>query len=490
MRNSIWAAGVAAALSIAWADSAGAKQEPDADDPLARASALANRGIAQFDSGNFRESQDSLRQALAIRERLLAADNIEIAATLNDLGASLFNLARFQEAEPLLQRAIAIFRGCVPCRTDLAGALANLASLYREQRRFQEAGKIFTELFDRMLDPAAVKESTAATIYNDYGMMLRAQGDLNGAEAAFSRAAEMCDRSHDPRATLVWASLGDLYYESGNLQQAEVYFRKSVNTCDPAGKDERRCGSPLNGLGLTLMHHGLYDEARALLERALRVFERTYGADSPKVAAVLNNLGNIAEHKHDYKHAEANLSRALTIWTAAFGPGHPDVASANSNLATLYMHRRRWEKSESLYRRALAIDENGKDRRRVARDLNNLGVLYSGMKRRAEAETCLSRAVQEYEQASGPDSPDVASVLLSLASHYAKAKQNAEAIALYKRALEIYERHSAGDAVAAAAFEEYALLARRNDDYADAAKAQAFAMRIRVRSAIAREHLR
>ena len=482
------AAGTAAALCIAWLGTPCAAD--DARNDLARANALAQEGVAKINSGKYAESEGALREALAIRERLLLADDPEIAATLNDLGASLFYQTRFKEAESLYQRAVAIFRGYPGRRPDLARTLANLGALYGEQLRFQEAGAIYTELFDMMLDPAAVRESTAASVYNDYGLMLKETGDWNGAEAALTRAAGMREREHDPRVAEVWSSLGDLCYTRGDFERAEALFRKSVASCETAGKDDNRCGSPLNGLALTLMRHGLDDDARVLLERALHIFERIYGPNHPKLAAVLNNLGNLAEHKHDYKRAEANLSRAMSIWIASFGPDYPEVASANSNLGTLFMHRRQWPKAESYYQKALSIDEKGNDRRTVGRDLNNLGVLYSGMKRHADAEDCFNRAVHVYEESDGPASPAVASVVLNLANQYAITKRYTDAIPLYKRALEICERHPSDIDAAAAAFDTYAVLARRNDDYADAEKAAAFATRLRVRSAITRERLR
>lgn len=455
-----------------------------AEDNLSYAQRLVNDGLAKFDNGQFRDSEDFFRRGLAIRERLLPADAWQIGAALNELGASLFSQARFQEAEPLYLRAIAIFRSHPDRPRDLAGALANVASLYREQRRFAEASATYDELFKITPNPRA-------TVYNDYGMLLRAKGEWNRAEAAFRRAAEIVARAHDPDVSVSWTSLGDLYYTRGDYAQAEAFFRKAADACRSTGKDDRRCGPALNGLGLSLMRDGLQDEARAALERARRIFERTYGGNDPKLAAVLNNLGSIAQNKHDSKLAEAYFSRALAIWTVAYGPDHPAVASVTSNLGTLHMQRREWKKAESSFTRALAIDQGtaGKDRERIARDFNNLGVLYFTMKRNADAVDCFKHAVEAYEKTAGPSSRAVAGALLNLANCFAKTKQYADAARIYKRALDIYDRHPTDDTAMAAAFDYCAQMARQCDDYADAERAETLAMRLRVRTTLARDRL-
>ena len=84
----VCAAGMAAALCITWADTPGAAVETGHD--LVRAEELANQGVASINSGKYAGSEGALREALAIRERLLSADDPEIAATLNDLAAALF----------------------------------------------------------------------------------------------------------------------------------------------------------------------------------------------------------------------------------------------------------------------------------------------------------------------------------------------------------------------------------------------------------------
>jgi tetratricopeptide (TPR) repeat protein len=94
-------------------------------------------------------------------------------------------------------------------------------------------------------------------------------------------------------------------------------------------------------------------------------------------------------------------------------------------------------------RRALAIDEGsfGADHPNVARDLNNLAVLFQDTNRLAEAEPLMRRALVIVESSFGADHPDVATHLSNLAQLLKDTNRLAEAEPLMRRALAIVGFH-------------------------------------------------
>jgi tetratricopeptide (TPR) repeat protein len=75
-------------------------------------------------------------------------------------------------------------------------------------------------------------------------------------------------------------------------------------------------GAILAKLGQVLLDQGDLTSARAVLERALEIFEATLGADSPEVGATLSNLGRVLDTQGDLAGARAALERALAITQA------------------------------------------------------------------------------------------------------------------------------------------------------------------------------
>jgi Tfp pilus assembly protein PilF len=69
----------------------------------------------------------------------------------------------------------------------------------------------------------------------------------------------------------------------------------------------------LNQTGLYLQGRAEFAEAKAHLERALVLAEKTYGSDHPVVAIRVNNLGGVLKDLGDLPAAKAHYERALAI---------------------------------------------------------------------------------------------------------------------------------------------------------------------------------
>src|SRR5262245_53502792 len=89
----------------------------------------------------------------------------------------------------------------------------------------------------------------------------------------------------------------------------------------PADPDEK---PRLNAEVERLARQRNYDEAIALVERALSRREKALGPDHLDVAAALYSLALLYRAKRDYAHAEPLSQRALAIREKALGPDHPD----------------------------------------------------------------------------------------------------------------------------------------------------------------------
>jgi tetratricopeptide (TPR) repeat protein len=69
---------------------------------------LNMEGLAADEAGNYPEAGAAWTQALKLREAQLAADDPDLAVSLNNLAELYWATGRYAEAEPLYQRAIKI----------------------------------------------------------------------------------------------------------------------------------------------------------------------------------------------------------------------------------------------------------------------------------------------------------------------------------------------------------------------------------------------
>jgi len=95
------------------------------------------------------------------------------------------------------------------------------------------------------------------TLHHNLGNVLRRQGDLAGAEAAYRRAIEL-----RPAAAESYNGLGHVHLAWGRLEQALECYRRA-QTIDP-----EQCET-LNNLGNALRRLGRYEEAETHYRRAL-----------------------------------------------------------------------------------------------------------------------------------------------------------------------------------------------------------------------------
>jgi tetratricopeptide (TPR) repeat protein len=278
------------------------------------------------------------------------------------------------------------------------------------------------------------------------GLFLKTIGDLDAAAAPLGRALEIDRRNHDPNLFAVEESLAQIFELTGNRRQAFELFQQAA-----AGADMQVAARSYASLAAL-------DPPRAAdyYAKAITAQEKETGPDHPRVALLLNRLAQALEEKQSFDQAEALLRRALAIQRKALGPSHDtattlvnlgsllqtlkrdeeaermereaigmleqrspqsaELAAAYTNLADLLSPRKDFAPAAALLRRAIAIDESiyGTGDPEVASDLTNLGELLKGHGENAAARAALGRALAIYEKRFGPDSPQAGQVRESL----------------------------------------------------------------------------
>ncbi len=344
------------------------------DSSLLAAGRLAEKcGAYLWEHGEYAQAEPLFVRALAIRERALGPDHLDVATSLNELAVLYEHQGRYAEAEPLYLGAIAIREKALgPDDPDLAESLNDLAVLYQDQGRYADSEPLH-------LRALAIKEKT-------YG--------------------------HEDRAVAVSLSnLANLYERQGRAPEAEARHLQALPIFEKClGSDHPEFASGLNNLAFFYQNAGRFAEAEPLHVRALAGFEKTLGPDHPYVAHSLNNLAFVYHSQGRYAEAEPLRTRALAIREKTLGPNHPDLAPGLSNLANWYEHEGRVAEAESLLQRALGIREKalGNEHPDVARTMENLASFYQRQGRYSEAEPLYARVVAVFERALGAEHPSTA----------------------------------------------------------------------------------
>jgi tetratricopeptide (TPR) repeat protein len=91
----------------------------------------------------------------------------------------------------------------------------------------------------------------------------------------------------------------------------------------------------LNNLAEVYLVQGEYGKAAPLYARALAIFEKILGAESPGTAGGLNNLARLYQAQGEYAKALPLYERALSIFEKEVGSKHATTKSVAVNLAAV-----------------------------------------------------------------------------------------------------------------------------------------------------------
>jgi serine/threonine protein kinase/Tfp pilus assembly protein PilF len=290
---------------------------------------------------------------------------------------------------------------------------------------------------------AGVAATTAALLALVVGAVLAGAGLIRATRAERIAANEAAAAQQVSDFLVNLFRVSDPSEARGNAITArELLDRGAEKSITDLGRQPEVQSRMMHTIGTAYAALGLYDAARAQLERALATRQRLLGPNHPDVAETELALGGAIARHGELDKAEGHYARALAITEKEFGPDAPRTGRMVAGLAALRLRQRRLPEAESLYKRALAIAERNtpSDADDLAADLANLSSVYVAQQRFPEAEQTLRRGLAIQERNLGLDHPDLASMMSNLGAVYWYQDRYAEALPLYERTLAIYER--------------------------------------------------
>jgi CHAT domain-containing protein/Tfp pilus assembly protein PilF len=312
--------------------------------------------------GEYDKARPAFERALAIRERLLAADDPSVATSLNNL-ALLFHVSgAYGSAEPLYQRALAIREKKLGTESPLvAQSVNNLAQLYKDRGDYVAARPLLERalmLYEKTRGPDHI--DTAAAL-NNLGLLLTDLGDYESAETLLTRALTIREKALPADHQLIAQSLnnlGLLFQKRTQYAKAEPLFVRSLANRERAlGPDHPDVGRALNNLAVCHQEQGDLDRAEPLYQRSLAISEQRLGAGNRLTIQAVNNLAVLYLLRGDFARAEPLYLRSLRDAEQSFGPQDPLVAIALLRLAIYYERKGDLARAIETQRRATDVTE-------------------------------------------------------------------------------------------------------------------------------------
>ena len=290
--------------------------------------------------GDYDEADSLWREALTISRKALGDEHLLTAASLHGLGVlrGTYKEEQKGEAEAYLREALAIRRKVLgENHRDVTSTLIRLASLLRQQRKFDEAEPLLREALT--IRRAQYGDEHIYTA-NSLAMLLTVKDDVDEAEPLYREALaiyrKQLDPDHPSIATILF-NLGRALIFRRDFQGAEPVFREVLALRRTQfGDVHPRVASAVLQLGRVLHRLDRHEEAEPLLQEAVSIRQEVLGATSWQVGSAGMELGICLTAQARYEEAEERLEESIALLKAGRGPEDHLTHAAQDTLAYLY----------------------------------------------------------------------------------------------------------------------------------------------------------
>jgi tetratricopeptide (TPR) repeat protein len=342
-------------------------------DEITRSRALYTKARAEYRSGDFTASEQRLRGALEIQERVLGPDHPEVSRTLHALGQALNRLERYPQALATYNRARDIEqRHLEPGHPDIAVTLHAIGQVMVHLNRYEEATRAFQQALQIKEEKLGAEHPSVASTLHAIGQALTRQGKYKEALESFQR---------DLRIT-----------------RAQL------------GKDHPSLGPSLHSIGQTYTLMGRYEYALAAFAREIKILERALGKGHPDTAQAQDAMGQVLSETGHLDHAVNRYQRALAIKEAHLGEEHRDTARTLYALGHVYLRQGMMEEALEAFERTVDIRRatEGKKHPYTALAWHALGQVYAKLREYRQAIGSYDQALSIKTEVLGPDHPETA----------------------------------------------------------------------------------
>jgi len=338
-------------------------------DSEALTEAALNLGWIYMDAGRPERAEPLLREALVRKQIHLGAQHADVADTMAILTSALTHLGRYGESEQLMRDAVAIDTNAYAHpNAHTAWHLNDLGTVYFLQGKYDEAHAFYTKsiAIDRALTP--VSGLNEATSLGNIGKLRFRQGAYAEAEASMRDAIERkqhllgVDYADNGRG-YDRTSLAEILIARGNVDEART------NLDDALADDQRRHhdAHPDTAFALAVEAElaaatGDHDGAATLATRAVGMYDTLADQSSEKAIRARLIYGDALQLLGRNREAASQLNVALSAASGDASDNPALVAHIAADLAhvdTLLGDRTSSSRQSEKARASLAAIEPG-----------------------------------------------------------------------------------------------------------------------------------
>jgi tetratricopeptide (TPR) repeat protein len=234
-----------------------------------------------------------------------------------------------------------------------------LGRMYRVLGRGEAAVRQGRLAYRMGLQHLGAADSLTLQTGSQYGISLLRTGQIQKADSLYGILVPRLNHVEASPALrfVVLSHYGEVLRHQSRLDSAEAVLDTALRWYDRSSQpDTTLWTTALSNLGGVYRRQGRLDDAEDAYRRALTIAEERASEERlPSIAILANNLGNVYANRGDYAEAEPLLRRSLTLMTDLFGETSGNVAATLTNLSRSLYEQGKLTEADRLSKRAVAL---------------------------------------------------------------------------------------------------------------------------------------
>jgi tetratricopeptide (TPR) repeat protein len=232
----------------------------------------------------------------------------------------------------------------------------------------------------------------------------RKQGKIDEAEATIRAALELTARIANPSGYVQGVdALSEVFHDRGDFEGMQNLLEEGVRIeAAMPHPDPIRMARRIQRLGMARHLQG--DDGIPALEKAIGLFEESYGADHVETGGALSEAGILYRARGSHEDAQRCLRRALMIHEREHGADSVEATRDLHNLAESHEQCGDIEAAAALYERALELKDRvvGSDQEELAEMQFSVARLYIEWGNFSRGRELLSMCIGTFKRKKGP----------------------------------------------------------------------------------------
>jgi len=252
---------------------------------------------------------------------------------------------------------------------------------YEKEYKFEKAIKIYEKCLHDLSIPEEDKIGFNILIGNCYYFLSK----LNQAEKYFKESLNILKRAENkitklPAKSTAFSNIGSIYHNLGKPDEALEYYQQALEVNRKLGY-EQGAAHNLNNIGTLYNELGIHDEALKCQEEALEISKKF--KDEQAMANSMTNIGIIYTDSGKSEEALKLFQEVLEINNK--NKYQEGIANIFNNIGLAHSNLKESDQALNYYQKALKINRKIEHKESMATNLGNIGLIYITLGKSKEA---------------------------------------------------------------------------------------------------------